>query len=39
MANKNEIPIKFTGDTEDLKKSYKEVDKLSDSAIKKSKTL
>ena len=39
MANKKEIPIKFTGDTEDLKKSYKEVDKLSDSAIKKSKTL
>ena len=39
MANKKEIPIKFTADTEDLKKSYKEVDKLSDSAIKKSKTL
>ena len=39
MANEKEIPIKFTGDTEDLKKSYKEVDKLSDSAIKKSKTL
>lgn len=39
MADKNEIPIKFTGDTEDLKKSYKEVDKLSDSAIKKSKAL
>lgn len=39
MAIKKEIPIKFTGDTEDLKKSYKEVDKLSDSAIKKSKTL
>lgn len=39
MANKKEIPIKFTADTEDLKKADKEVKKLSDSAIKKSKTL
>ena len=39
MANKKEIPIKFTADTEDLKKADKEVEKLSDSAIKKSKTL
>ena len=39
MANKKETPIKFTADTEELKKADKEVDKLSDSAIKKSKTL
>ena len=39
MADEKEIPIKFTVDTEDLKKSDKEVKKLSDSAIKKSKAL
>ena len=39
MANKKEIPIKFTADTEDIKKADKEVKKLSDQAIKKSKTL
>ena len=39
MADEKEIPIKFTADTEDLKKADKEVKKLSDSAIKKSKAL
>ena len=39
MADEKEIPIKFTADTEDLKKADKGVKKLSDSAIKKSKAL
>lgn len=39
MADEKEIPIKFTADTEDLNKGEKKINKLSDSAIKKSKTL